>query len=144
MTKVSLTVINFQLFHFLINDLRYLDISFNYIFYLCSEKFNHRIFMKKKNVLDIQKLEKAASRLRAMAHPMRIAMIELLTVNKRLTVTEIYERLGIEQAAASHHLNILKSKGLLESKRDGKMIHYSVRVQALSTVIECINQCSAE
>ncbi len=97
--------------------------------------------MKKKNVLDIQKLEMAASKLRAMAHPMRIAMIELLTDHKKLTVTEIYERLGIEQAAASHHLNILKGKGLLESKRDGKMIFYSLKVNALSNVIDCINQC---
>lgn len=97
--------------------------------------------MKKKATLDIQKLELAASKLRAMAHPMRIAVIELLTDNKRLTVTEIYERLNIEQASASHHLNILKNKGLLESKRDGKMIHYSLKLNVLSNVIDCINQC---
>ena len=66
--------------------------------------------MKKKTVLDLQKLEMAASRLRAMAHPMRIAIIELLTNNQKLTVTEIYDNLGIEQASASHHLNILKNK----------------------------------
>jgi DNA-binding transcriptional ArsR family regulator len=99
--------------------------------------------MKKKPSLDIQKLEQAASRLRAIAHPMRIAIVELLTANKRLTVTEIYERLSIEQASASHHLNILKNKGLLESKRDGKMIHYSLRINALSHVIDCINQCGS-
>jgi DNA-binding transcriptional ArsR family regulator len=98
--------------------------------------------MKKRAQLDLQKLEAAASRLRAMAHPMRIAIIELLTDNARLTVTEIYETLGIEQASASHHLNILKNKGLLDSKRDGKMILYSLRTQALTNVIDCINQCS--
>ncbi len=97
--------------------------------------------MKKKNNLDIQKLELAASKLRAMAHPMRIAIIDLLTENKKLTVTEIYERLNIEQASASHHLNILKNKGLLESKRDGKMILYSLKTTVLANVIECINQC---
>jgi len=97
--------------------------------------------MKKKNNLDIQKLELAASKLRAMAHPMRIAIIDLLTENKKLTVTEIYEQLSIEQASASHHLNILKNKGLLESKRDGKMIFYSLKMTVLANVIECINQC---
>jgi DNA-binding transcriptional ArsR family regulator len=97
--------------------------------------------MKKKTNLDIQKLELAASKLRAMAHPMRIAIIDLLTENKRLTVTEIYERLSIEQASASHHLNILKNKGLLESKRDGKMILYSLKTTVLANVIDCINQC---
>jgi DNA-binding transcriptional ArsR family regulator len=96
----------------------------------------------KKNTLDLQKLELAASKLRAMAHPMRIAIIDLLSVNKKLTVTEIYEQLNIEQASASHHLNILKNKGLLDSKRDGKMILYSLKTTELSNVIDCINQCS--
>jgi DNA-binding transcriptional ArsR family regulator len=98
--------------------------------------------MTKKNTLDITKLELAASKLRAMAHPMRIAIIELLTENKRMTVTEIYESLSLEQASASHHLNILKNKGLLDSKRNGKMIIYSLRTNALSNVIDCINQCA--
>ena len=92
--------------------------------------------------LQIEKLEMASSKLRAMAHPMRIAIIELLTQNKKLTVTEIYERLNIEQASASHHLNILKNKGLLESKRDGKMILYSLKTNVLANVIDCINQCT--
>ena len=98
--------------------------------------------MKKKTNLDIDKLEMAASKLRAMAHPMRIAIIELLTENARLTVTEIYEHLNIEQASASHHLNILKNKGLNESKRDGKMILYSLKTNVLANVIDCINQCA--
>jgi DNA-binding transcriptional ArsR family regulator len=98
--------------------------------------------MKTNAQLDLQKLETAANRLRAMAHPMRIAIIELLTDNPKLTVTEIYETLGIEQASASHHLNILKNKGLLDSKRDGKMIYYSLRTHALMNIIECINQCA--
>ncbi len=72
-----------------------------------------------KAALDITKLESAASKLRAIAHPMRIAIIELLEQKKKLSVTEIYKSLKIEQASASHHLNILKSKGVLFSKRDG-------------------------
>jgi DNA-binding transcriptional ArsR family regulator len=97
--------------------------------------------MNEKATLDIQKLELAASKLRAMAHPMRIAIIDLLTDNEKLSVTEIYERLNIEQASASHHLNILKNKGLLESKRDGKMIYYSLKMHVLANVVDCINQC---
>ena len=96
----------------------------------------------KKTKLDIEKLELAASKLRAIAHPMRIAIIELLSVNPKLTVTQIYTRLNLEQASASHHLNILKSKGLLESKRDGKMIYYALKQTPLSDVIECIERCS--
>ena len=96
----------------------------------------------KKAHIDIEKLEKAASKLRAMAHPMRIAIVDLLTANKRLTVTETYNKLSIEQATASHHLNILKNKGLLESKRDGKMILYSLKNDALTRLVDCINCCN--
>ena len=96
-----------------------------------------------KNVkLDLEKLEMAASKLRAIAHPMRIAIIDLLTANPKLTVTQIYEQLNLEQASASHHLNILKNKGLLDSKRDGKMIYYSLKETHLTQVIECIDRCN--
>ena len=94
--------------------------------------------------LDVVKLEMAANRLRALAHPMRIAVIELLQEKEKLSVTEIYKKLKIEQAAASHHLNILKGKGILASKRDGKKIFYSLRSKSLSQIIDCINRCNTE
>lgn len=94
--------------------------------------------------LDIAKLENAASKLRAMAHPMRIAIVDMLNDVNKLSVTEIYERLQIEQAAASHHLNILKNKGILVSKRDGKKIYYALKSKTLNQIIDCLNICSEE
>ena len=95
-------------------------------------------------VIDIMKLEMAASKLRAIAHPMRIAIIDLLNTNSKLSVTEIYEKLDLEQASASHHLNILKNKGVLASKREGKKIYYSLKSVALTEIVECINRCNEE
>jgi len=95
----------------------------------------------RKTKLDVDKLEMAASKLRSMAHPMRIAIIDLL-MDKQLSVTEIYEKLNIEQASASHHLNILKSKGVLVSKRQGKKIFYSLKSTTLTEIIDCINRCN--
>ncbi len=97
--------------------------------------------MSKFNI-DIEKLELAASKLRAISHPMRIAIIELLSGDSHLSVTQIYNALNIEQATASHHLNILKNKGVLVSKRDGKKIYYSLRNSTLTEIIECINRCN--
>lgn len=97
-----------------------------------------------KLTLDVTKLEMAASKLRAIAHPMRIAIIDLLHDSQKLSVTEIYNSLGIEQATASHHLNILKNKGVLISKREGKKIYYSLRSVTLTEIIECINRCNEE
>ena len=88
-----------------------------------------------------EKLEMGASMLRAMAHPMRVAIVELLSTTKRLNVTEIYEKLNIEQASASHHLNILKTKGILESKREGRKIFYSLRYEKLKEIINSLDRC---
>lgn len=92
--------------------------------------------------INIEKLELAASKLRAMSHPMRIAIIDLLAGGNKLSVTEIYQSLDIEQATASHHLNILKNKGVLDSKREGKKIYYFLKSLTLTEIIECINRCN--
>jgi DNA-binding transcriptional ArsR family regulator len=75
---------------------------------------------------------------------MRIAIIDLLHENQKQSVTEIYQKLDIEQASASHHLNILKNKGVLTSRRDGKKIFYSLKNQTLTEIIECIERCNEE
>ena len=95
-------------------------------------------------LININKLEAVASKLRAISHPMRIAIIDLLAQDSKLSVTEIYEKLKIEQATASHHLNILKNKGVLESKREGKKIFYSLKSVTLTEIVECINRCNEE
>lgn len=92
--------------------------------------------------INVDKLDQTASKLRAISHPMRIAIIDLLSDGKQLSVTEIYESLDIEQATASHHLNILKNKGVLNSKREGKKIYYSLKNITLTEIIECINRCN--
>jgi DNA-binding transcriptional ArsR family regulator len=92
--------------------------------------------------IQIEQLEMASSKLRAMAHPMRIAIIDLLHDGNQMSVTEIYKKLKIEQAAASHHLNILKNKGVLASRRDGKKIFYSIKNQVLTEIIDCLNRCN--
>jgi DNA-binding transcriptional ArsR family regulator len=91
--------------------------------------------------LDPRKLEDAASKLRAIAHPMRIAIIDMLEEKEQMNVTEIYESLKIEQASASHHLNILKTKGVLDSRRSGKKTFYYLNNEAVSQIVECINKC---
>ncbi len=88
------------------------------------------------------RLESAANMLKAIAHPIRIAIVGLLEGDKRLTVTQIHEQLGIEQPAASHHLGVLKDKGLLLSKREGNNTYYSLKFCDLSKIVDCISRCN--
>lgn len=94
--------------------------------------------------LDADRLEIAASMLKAMAHPMRIAILKYLEGGKKLTVTEIHELLGIEQSTTSHHLGILKDKGVLCSRREGKNTYYFMKYDMMSQIIDCLQTCACE
>jgi DNA-binding transcriptional ArsR family regulator len=91
--------------------------------------------------LNPESLEKAAGMLKAIAHPVRIKIMEYLEDGKKRTVTEIHNQLGIEQSTASHHLGILKDKGVLASKREGKNTWYFLKYENLKTVLNCISNC---
>ena len=92
--------------------------------------------------LSPEELETAASMLKAIAHPLRIAILNYLDNGKKLTVTEIHELLQIEQSTTSHHLGILKDKGVLSSKREGKNTFYFMKHEKLSNIVDCISQCA--
>jgi DNA-binding transcriptional ArsR family regulator len=94
--------------------------------------------MLTRTKFDNEMLEFAYSRLRGLAHPMRIEILEMLTVNKKMTVTQIFEKMNVDQAVASHHLIILKNKGVLESHRMGKNSYYSIRESALKIVTDSV------
>ncbi|HQP14793.1 MAG TPA: metalloregulator ArsR/SmtB family transcription factor [Bacteroidales bacterium] len=80
--------------------------------------------------------------MRSIAHPMRINIIELLEANKEMNVTQIYEKLNIEQAAASLHLNLLRTHGILNRRRSGKMTFYSLKSDSLNKLIDFVENCN--
>ena len=88
-----------------------------------------------------ENLERAAGMLKAIAHPVRITIIGCLEDGKKRTVTEIHKQLGIEQSTASHHLGILKDKGVLASKREGKNTWYYLKYENLKTILTCVSNC---
>ncbi|HKL31890.1 MAG TPA: metalloregulator ArsR/SmtB family transcription factor [Tangfeifania sp.] len=94
--------------------------------------------------LDADRLETAASMLKAIAHPMRIAILKHLEGGKKLTVTQIHELLEIEQSTTSHHLGILRDKGVLCSKREGKNTYYYLKYDVLSQIVDCLETCTCE
>ena len=89
-----------------------------------------------------EQLERASSMLKAIAHPMRIQILSYLDDGKKMTVTEIHEKLNIEQSTTSHHLGIMKDKGVLTSQRDGKNTYYFLKHEQLSNIVECIAKCA--
>jgi DNA-binding transcriptional ArsR family regulator len=88
-----------------------------------------------------ENLEKASGMLKAIAHPVRISIIGCLEDGQRLTVSEIHKKLGLEQASASHHLGILRDKGVLNSRREGKNIYYFLKHDTLKVLLNCVRGC---
>jgi len=91
-----------------------------------------------------EEVERAANMIKAISHPMRLAILGYLGENKQLNVTEIHQLLKIEQSTASHHLGILKDKGILASERRGKNTLYYLKRKNLSMLIRCISECACD
>ncbi len=76
----------------------------------------------------------------ALAHPTRIAIVELLRDEGEVPVATIYERLGVEQANASQHLAVLRSKQIVIGRKDGNQVFYSLRTRILGRVLDLMRQ----
>ena len=89
--------------------------------------------------LDTKDLKVVSRVIRAVNHPLRIAIIKLIANNDRITVTQIYFKLRVEQSVASQHLAILRNSQVLVAHRNGKNIHYSLNHDKLKTIFDCID-----
>lgn len=89
--------------------------------------------------LNLLSLKKAAMILRAINHSLRQQILKLIDENGKMTVTEIYVQLRLEQSVASQHLAILRKAGFVKTDRDGKFIYYSVNHRRLEELNGFIN-----
>lgn len=68
---------------------------------------------------------KAASVLRTLGNPDRLLLLCQLSQGER-SVGELEEILGLNQPSLSQQLGVLRSEGLVQTRRDGKRIFYSI------------------
>jgi ArsR family transcriptional regulator len=85
----------------------------------------------------------AAEVLKAVAHPLRLQIVELLTKDE-LCVGEITAALSEKQSITSQQLTILKNRGILASRRDGARVFYRLENKNVTQVLNCVyNHCQA-
>jgi DNA-binding transcriptional ArsR family regulator len=72
-----------------------------------------------------RKFNAEAEILKVLGHPIRIKIVAGLCAHE-CNVKHIWECLGLPQATVSQHLALLKHKGIIEGKREGVEVHYSV------------------
>jgi DNA-binding transcriptional ArsR family regulator len=88
-------------------------------------------------------LDQAARSLKAMAHPTRLMILQLLSESEQ-SVGVLEKKLEISQSSLSQHLNLMKDKGLLASRRAGNQIYYRLRDNRLMGLLALVQDLFAK
>ncbi len=86
---------------------------------------------------DVKVYEARARIIKALAHPSRLMMLDILQEGERC-VCELTEKVGADQSTVSRHLALLKNTGLVEDRKDGVMVYYRLRCKCLRGFFSCI------
>jgi len=80
-----------------------------------------------------------ASVFQALAHPTRIAVVEILREGE-LSAGAMQEKLGLEQANLSQHLAILRGRQIVLNRKEGNQVFYSLRNPVLVEVLDIMKR----
>jgi ArsR family transcriptional regulator, zinc-responsive transcriptional repressor len=97
---------------------------------------------KSENKLDLMPMEilaQASECLRLLAHPIRLRMIEIL-MQGEFAVHEIARICELNPNQTCDHLRLLKGHRLLDSKRRGRTVYYTIAAPQPTGIIECIRK----
>lgn len=83
--------------------------------------------------------ENIVSFYKALAHPTRLRILNIVKEHDEICVCEINDDLELQQSNVSQHLKILKSSGILTTRRDGLKIMYSISNREILTALNTVN-----
>ncbi|MCB1148554.1 MAG: winged helix-turn-helix transcriptional regulator [Chlamydiia bacterium] len=83
--------------------------------------------------------EEAANCLRLLSHPHRLHIIALLLEGER-SVGDLADTCEVLQNVMSEHLSLMKNRGFIKARREGKNVFYSIQEPALKSIISCIRK----
>jgi ArsR family transcriptional regulator len=81
--------------------------------------------------------------IRALAHPLRLEMLEVLSKGERC-VSDIAKNVGSERSSASRHLAVLAKADLVNTRKDGLNIYYSLKCPCVVDFFACVEQVLKE
>ena len=87
--------------------------------------------------MDKKVAENVAEVLKAVAHPVRLQIVELLET-KEMCVGDIVTALGVKQAITSQQLNMMRDKGVLNCRRNGTKVYYRIENRNVVRLLHCI------
>jgi ArsR family transcriptional regulator len=84
------------------------------------------------------KYEARAKVLKALAHPARLKLVDVLAEHDEVCVCNLTETIGMDMSTVSRHLTQLKAAGIVDSEKRGQMVFYCLRVKCLKSLFGCI------
>ena len=84
-------------------------------------------------------LELRAKIFKALGHPARLKMVESLFERERC-VCELQAIVGSDMSTVSKHLNILKEAGILQDRRRGTSVFYTLRMKCVANFLGCVDE----
>lgn len=81
--------------------------------------------------------------IKALANPTRLLIVDLLATGEK-NVSEIIELTGEEQSNISKCLAVLKSNGIVEARKDGMNVYYSLKICCMGDFFVCMNKMLEE
>lgn len=96
--------------------------------------------MKKE---EVKTFNSAARMLKAVAHPVRVKIIDFLSQEERLSVNDLKEKLNITQSMTSQHLAQLRNARILDHVKEANICYYYILNKNVLKLLECIKKCCA-
>jgi len=78
--------------------------------------------------------------MKALAHPLRLKILEFIDMKGVINVNKIYNNLQIEQSVTSQHLRLLRLAGVVNARKEGKYVHYNINYDVLSKAERAVNR----
>jgi DNA-binding transcriptional ArsR family regulator len=91
----------------------------------------------KLRLTDLDALGQAAECLRALGHPHRLRMVQML-LQGEFSVGELAEACELPTPMASEHLRLMQRCGFLASEKEGRKVYYRVVESHLKSILKCI------
>jgi DNA-binding transcriptional ArsR family regulator len=106
----------------------------HYYFTICSNKGARTV-----DSLEKERLKIKADVFKAMGHPIRLGIIEMLARGERC-VCEIVDHVGTDISNVSKHLSILKQRGLVADRKEGLKVFYSLTMPCAVDFTGCVER----
>ena len=87
--------------------------------------------------MDNDTAERLAEVLKAVGHPVRLQIVELLEGGEKC-VGDIGKATGGKQAITSQHLKLMKDKGVLAARRQGAKVYYRIANRNVIKLLHCV------